>query len=56
MQEKFMPYYFIWGSLVLRGTDWTRMSNGVLEKHQGFTKNDAPIDVLPHKHLISNYS
>ena len=51
-----MPYYFIWGSLVLRGTDWTRMSNGVLEKHQGFTKNDAPIDVLPHKHLISNYS
>ena len=55
-ENKYMPYYFIWGSLVLKGTKWTRMSNGVLEKHQGFMKNNVDKDVLPHKHLIPNYT
>ena len=39
LENKFMPYYFIWGSLVLKGTEWTRMSNRVLEEDQGFMKN-----------------
>lgn len=55
LEEKFMPYYFVWGSLVLKDTEWTRMNNGRLETHQGFLKRKAPKDVLPHKHLISNY-
>ena len=56
LENKFMPYYFVWGALVLKGTEFTRMSNGVLENHQGFMKKKAHKDVLEHMHLISNYS
>jgi len=56
LEEKFMAYFFVWGSLALKNTEWTRMNNGILEKHQGFIKKKVDKDVLPHKHLIANYS
>jgi hypothetical protein len=55
LQEKFMAYIFAWGGLALKGTGLTRMTNGVLEVYQGFVKKRADKDVLPHKHVISNY-
>ena len=50
-----MPYYFIWSGLVLKGTELTKMTYGVLETYQSFIKAKMDKDVLPHKHVISNY-
>ena len=55
LENKFMPYFFIWGGIVLKGTNMTRITNGVLESYQGFLKKKNDKDVLPHRHLITNY-
>ena len=38
LENKFMPYFFIWGAIVLKGSGMTRITNGVLEVYQGFMK------------------
>ena len=50
-----MPYFFLWGALVLKGTQLTRISNGIIENYQCFMKKKTDKDVLPHRNLISNF-
>jgi len=50
--EKFMPYCFIWASFSLRGLSFSRITNGIVEKYNQFTKKGVPKNILPHRYLI----
>ena len=56
LQDRMMPYIFIWGGFVLQGTQLTRITNGVIEKYQGTVKRRMPKNQLPHMHINSNFS
>ncbi|CAF1024447.1 unnamed protein product [Brachionus calyciflorus] len=50
--EKFMPYCFIWASFSLRGLSFSRITNGIVEKYNQFTKKGVPKNILPHRYLL----
>ena len=54
LKDKYFPYFFLSSGLVLKETRLTRITNGCLEQYQGFVKNNADKNVLPHRHIIRN--
>ena len=56
LADNFMPYSFIWAGFTLAGTNLTRLTNGLLENHNGFVKKNAPKNSAPHKYVINNFS
>jgi hypothetical protein len=47
-----MPYCFIWSGFVMRGTDKSRWTNGVIEKYIGTKKGKAKTHL---RKLPANY-
>jgi len=57
LQYHFMPYIFIWSGFVYRemdGTQITRLSQGVIEKHFGTKRREIPKPVVPARHILSS--
>jgi hypothetical protein len=54
LQEKFMPYCFIWASFTFKGLNLDHATNGIIEKEWGTEKSQEP-DVLPHKHIFEKF-
>lgn len=62
LQEYYMPYCFLWSSLVLKGVEddvkceFTRMSNASLEQYFSTRKeSDAFKELKPNEYLIKNF-
>lgn len=49
--DKFMPYCFIWASFSMNNLSFTRMTNGIIEKYNQFTKRNVPKKIRPHRYL-----
>jgi hypothetical protein len=55
LQEEYMPYYFLWGGVVLRGTGLSRVGNGSLENYQGVMKYKTKKNISPQEHIVKDF-
>jgi hypothetical protein len=53
--ECYMPYCFIWASFTLQEANLTRLTNGIVDKYNSFSKSDNKKNILPHVYANEGY-
>ena len=55
LNEKFMPYCFIWASFTCQDLNINSLTNGTIEKYQGTIKGESLTNILPHKYAHDSF-
>lgn len=55
LQDKFMPYCFIFSSFTLKDQPITRISNGLIENYNNYKKSSCEKNQLPHVYVNDCY-